>query len=115
MTIEQEVLDYVKRHIRIMHNEDDELIKVEIQAAIEYIYKQLLLANGYPSSTNNLTEKQKLATAHLVAQWRSNPDGMVAISDKYRVVNKRLIRNILGDELNYMPTDITKIVKVTVK
>ncbi len=107
--IEDEFLDYIKLHLRILNDDDDDLIKVEIQAAISYIYENLRLipelnddgtANSeYPASTNDITPKSKLAIAHVVATYRTNPDDHIEV--KNSVIDKRVIERILGSEMTY--------------
>lgn len=107
ITITDEYFKSVKNHLRISHNLDDANIKDNIEVAIDYIYRQLLLNPNLPDSTDKLTVKQKVAVRHVVAMLVSNPDGNVAINDRYKVVNTRLIRSILGNELRYIQKDFT--------
>lgn len=108
--IKDEFLNEVKKHLRIFHNEDDVLIKNEIEVAITDIYEMLLQTPKVPASSDKLSAKQKLAVKHMVAMFRSNPDGVQGINSRITVINHRLIRRILGSELSYYPKDNTKVV-----
>lgn len=103
MTIEPAFLAEVKQHLRILHNEDDDLIKNEITSATELILESFQLIHpdddNYPATSDKLSAKQKLAIKHVVADYRMNPDGRIETRNK--IVNKRLIERILGSERGY--------------
>lgn len=108
ISIKDEFLSEVKNHLRIFHTEDDVLIKNEIEVAITDIYEMLLQTPKLPDSSDKLSARQKLAVKHMVAMFRSNPDGVQGINARITVVNHRLIRRILGSELGYYQKDSTK-------
>lgn len=99
--IETDFLNEVKRHIRVLHNNDDELIKNEIEVAILNIWTQYMLKSesDLPISTNKLDPRIKLAIKHLAATYRMNPDDH--LETKYIAYNKHLIQNILGSQMGY--------------
>lgn len=101
ITIEPEFLNEVKRHLRILHNSDDELIKNEIEVAILNIWTQYMLKEeaDLPKTTNELDPRVKLAVKHLGATYRMNPDDH--LESKYIAYNKDLIQNILGSQMGY--------------
>ena len=101
LTIEDEFLKDAKRHMRIMHSADDNLIKTEIMVATNNIYKTLLLVEDadMPQSTNDFTENVRLAVMHLTATYRQNPDER--IESRFIPQTKRLIERILGSERKY--------------
>lgn len=101
MTIENDFLTEVKTHLRISHNFDDVLIKNEIMVATLNIFEQILLKqeSDIPASSNDLSERQRLAIKHLVATYRTNPDER--IESKFIPQTKRLIEQILGSERAY--------------
>ena len=114
LTIEPAFLTEVKKHLRVFHDEDNDLIENEIRVATNVIYTQHLLiphkvedpAGGlianteFPTTTNDFSENVKLAVKHLTTTFRTNPDER--IESKYLPQTKRLIERILGSERNYM-------------
>ncbi len=101
ITIKPEFLTEVKKHIRVLHNEDDDLISNEIEVAILNIYTQFMLKQeaDIPPNTDGISSRAKLAVKHLVARWRTNPDG--SLQSNIQVYDKLTIERILGNELGF--------------
>lgn len=98
MVISSKLLIDIKRHLRIFHDTDDNLIKNEIEVAIFNIYTQYLRTT---IPTNAEIEKGfdpriLLAIKHLVTIYRNNPDGVQIISGNVKILNDRLIQRSLG-------------------
>lgn len=102
ITISQEFLDEVKKHIRVLHDEDDSLIRSEIEVAAINIQTQIMLIPEAEIETDvdELDARVKLAIKHQVAKWRTNPDGREE-SAVNNVLDKYLIYRILGNKVGY--------------
>lgn len=90
-----------KRHIRVFHDSDDDLIKNEVEVAVLNIWTQYLLKAeaDLPATASALDARVKLAVKHLATSFRQNPDDHM--ESKYIVYNKDLIQNILGSQMAY--------------
>lgn len=99
--IEPDFLQEVKDHMRISYDEDDDLIKNELEVAILNIYTIHMLKpeTDIPTSTNGLDARVKLAVKHLATSYRSNPDDRK--ESKYIAYDKTLINKILGSHMGY--------------
>lgn len=109
IAITDEFVKDVKQHLRIFHDVDDDIIKVEVSVAASNIFDMLIqvpqkLEDGtvnpdYPTSSDDFTDRQNLAVKHLSATYRQNPDER--IESKYTPQTKMVIERILGPELGY--------------
>lgn len=100
-TVDDVFLKEVKRHIRVFHDLDDDLIKNEIHVAVVNIWTQymLLKETDLPATASELGPRVKLAVKHLATSYRQNPDDHM--ESKYIVYNKDLIQNILGSDMGF--------------
>lgn len=112
ITIEPSFLLEVKSHLRIYHNDDDDLIENEINTAIFNIFTIYLqipelnsdgTANSnFPENTKDMDERVKLAVKHYVAMLRMNPDERIELMAGRSAIVKDLIQRILGSKLPYI-------------
>ena len=95
------LLPKVKNHLRVTHRKDDEVIKLEIETAIELIFHDYILKE-YDKTTihmDHISSKVELAIYHIVADFRQNPDS--TIQSKNIIHDDRLVRRILSSERKY--------------
>lgn len=98
---ETKVLPFVKRHMRIGHELDDELLVINIKVAARNIWTNYMCKNIYDftGSDKQLVSNYKLAIAHLVTSYRENPDENNESAGK--VIHNRQVERILGGLVGY--------------
>ena len=108
LTIASELIIEIKKHLRIFHNEDDSLIKNEINVSILNIYSHFLkkkVPDNFKTKPNELDERILLAIKHMVTMYRENPDGLQLANSRMKIIDKRIIERTLGSLMNLIGKD----------